>query len=76
MPEKENLCHALLFSFHQKKNAVESHRLLVETYGEHVLSIRTCKTWFQKFKSGDFNVKAASALVNHKNVKTRNFGSY
>ncbi|KAL6252042.1 hypothetical protein P5V15_015023 [Pogonomyrmex californicus] len=37
--------------------AVESHRLLVETYGEHAPSIRTCETWFRQFKSGDFNVK-------------------
>ncbi|KAL6254762.1 hypothetical protein P5V15_014091 [Pogonomyrmex californicus] len=39
------------------KKAVESHRLLVETYGEHAPSIRTYETWFRQFKSGDFNVK-------------------
>ncbi|KAL6253713.1 hypothetical protein P5V15_015528 [Pogonomyrmex californicus] len=55
VPEKEHLRHALLFN--QKKKAVESHRLLVETYGEHAPSIRTCETWFRQFKSGDFNVK-------------------
>jgi len=57
VPEKEHLRHALLFLFNQKKKAVESHRLLVETYGEHAPSIRTCETWFRQFKSGDFNVK-------------------
>lgn len=36
---------------------MESHRLLVETYGEHAPSIRTCETWFRQFKSGDINVK-------------------
>lgn len=30
--------------------------MLVEIYSEHALSIRTCETWFRKFKSGDFNV--------------------
>ena len=29
--EKEHLRHALLFLFNQKKKAIESHRLLVET---------------------------------------------
>ena len=57
VPEKEHLRHALLFLFNQKKKAVESHRVLVETYGEHAPSIRTCETWFRQFKSGDFNVK-------------------
>ncbi|KAL6268023.1 hypothetical protein P5V15_001103 [Pogonomyrmex californicus] len=57
VPEKEHLRHALLFLFNQKKKAVESHRLLVETYGEHAPSIRTCETWFRQFKSGNFNVK-------------------
>lgn len=58
VPEKEHLRHALLFLFNQKKKAAESQRLLVETYGEHAPSIRTCETWFRQFKSGDFNVKA------------------
>ena len=49
-----NLRHSLLFLFHQKKKAVEAHRLLVETYGEHAPVIRTCETWFRLFKSGDF----------------------
>lgn len=57
VPEKEHLRHALLFLFNQKKKAAESQRLLVETYGEHAPSIRTCETWFRQFKSGDFNVK-------------------
>ena len=57
VPEKEHLRHALLFLFNQKEKAVESHRLLVETYGENPPSIITRETWFRQFKSGDFNVK-------------------
>ena len=48
--------HSLLFLFHQKKKAVEAHRLLVKTYGEHAPVIRTCETWFRPFKSGDFDL--------------------
>ena len=48
--------HSLLLLFHQKNKAVEAHRLLVETSGEHAPVIRTCETWFRQFKSGDFDL--------------------
>lgn len=57
VPGKEHLRHAMLFLFNQNKKAVECHRLLEETYGEHAPSIRTCETWFRHFKQGDFDVK-------------------
>ena len=56
VPSKSHLRHSLLSLFHQKKKAVEAHRLLVETYGEHAPVIRTCETWFCQFKSGDFDL--------------------
>lgn len=59
VPENEHLRHALLFLFNQNKKAVESHQLLLDVYGEHAPSLRTCETWFRKFKSGDFDVKDA-----------------
>ena len=31
--------------------------MLSSTYGETVLSERTCRKWFQRFKSGDFYVE-------------------
>ena len=40
-----------------KKTAAESHRILVEVYGEHVLAERTCQKWFARFKSGDFGLE-------------------
>ena len=55
VPSKSHLRHSLLFLFHQKIKAVEAHRLLVETYGEHAPVIRRCETWFRQFKSGDFD---------------------
>ena len=67
VPENEHLRHALLFLFHQKKKTVESHRVLVETYGEHAPSIRTCETWFRQFKRGDFNVKDSARCGRPKN---------
>ncbi|GBP43043.1 Mariner Mos1 transposase [Eumeta japonica] len=35
----------------------ETHRLLVKVYNEAVLSEKTCREWFQKFKNGDFDVE-------------------
>lgn len=38
-----------------KKIAAESHRLLLETYSDYTISIKTCEYWFRRFKSGDFD---------------------
>ena len=40
-----------------KKTAAESHRILVEVYGEYALAERTCQKWFARFKSGDFDLE-------------------
>lgn len=39
-----------------KKNASESRRLLVEVYGDNILSNQACSEWFRRFKSGDFDL--------------------
>ncbi|GJQ80573.1 putative histone methyltransferase activity H3-K27 specific protein [Trypoxylus dichotomus] len=39
-----------------KKSAAETCRLLVDIYGDHAPSEPTCRYWFQRFKSGDFDV--------------------
>lgn len=57
VPNKSHLREALLFCFHLKKSARESHRMLEEAYGEHALSYRTCVEWFDRFKNGDFGTK-------------------
>ena len=47
---------ALIFCYHLKKTAAESHRMLVEAYGEHALGKSQCFEWFKKFRSGNFDV--------------------
>ena len=42
VPEKAFLRGVLLHYFNMKKIAAESHRILVEVYGEHALAERTC----------------------------------
>lgn len=48
---------ALLLLFDFKKTAAEAHRMLSETYGEQAPSERSCREWFQRFKSGDFGLE-------------------
>ena len=43
--------------FFAKKTAAESHRLLLEVYGDDALAKTQCFEWFQRFKSGDFDIK-------------------
>ena len=57
VPEKVFLRGVLLHYFNMKKTAAESHRILVEVYGEHALAERTCQKWFARFKSGDFGLE-------------------
>lgn len=48
---------ALLLLFDLKKTAAEAHRMLSETYGVQAPSQRSCRFWFERFKSGDFNLQ-------------------
>lgn len=57
VPTKEHFRQALLFCFNLKKKAAESHRMLVEAYGEEVPSETTCREWFRRFKIGDYEIK-------------------
>lgn len=56
-PTKEHLRGAPLFCFHLKHTAAESHRLLIEVYGEHAVSNPQCREWFRGFKKRDFGVQ-------------------
>ena len=40
-----------------KKTAADARRMLSSTYGEAALSERTCREWFQRYKSDDFDVE-------------------
>ena len=59
MPTNYDSRAALVFCYHLKKTAAESHRMLVEAYGEHALGKTQCFEWFKKFKSGDFDLTNA-----------------
>ncbi|GFV29648.1 mariner Mos1 transposase [Trichonephila clavipes] len=48
---------ALIFCYHLKKNAAESHQMPIEAYGGNALSRAQCYRWFEKFQNGDFDVR-------------------
>ena len=59
MPNSHHLREVLLhffFFFFSKKTAAENHRILVKIYGERALSETTCRDWFRRFKSLDFEL--------------------
>lgn len=57
LPSKVFLRGVLLHYYNMKKKAAESHRILVEVYAEHALAERTCQKWFERFKSGNFDLE-------------------
>ena len=57
MPGNYDLRTTLIFCYHLKKTATESHRMLVEAYGEQALGQSQCFEWLKKFKSGDFDMR-------------------
>ena len=57
VPTNYDLRTALVFCYHLKKTAAESHRMLFEVYGKHALGKTQCFEWFKKFKSGNFDVR-------------------
>ena len=75
-PNKRHLQELLIYFFNLKKSAAEAHRLLVETYGEAVLSERSCREWFQKFKNGEFDIEAKNVAEGRKCTKAQNWKHY
>ena len=74
VPEKVFLRGVLLHYFNMKKTAAESHRILVEVYGEHALAERTCQKWFARFKSGNFDLEDEERRTDsQKSVKMKNW---
>ncbi|GFT93964.1 mariner Mos1 transposase [Trichonephila clavipes] len=66
MPSKNDLRTALTFYYHLKKNAAESHQMLVEAYSGNALSRTQCYRWFEKFRNGDFDVRTRSVADQQK----------
>ena len=57
MPKKMYLQGILLYYFIRKKSPAETHRILVENYGDNCLSETTYRDYFRCFKDNDFDVE-------------------
>ncbi|GFW64465.1 mariner Mos1 transposase [Trichonephila clavipes] len=57
MPSDHDLQTALIFSYHLKKNAAESHQMLEEAYGGNALIRAQCYRGFEKFQNVYFDVR-------------------
>lgn len=56
-PSKQHLREVLLHYHVLNKTIAETRRLLKQAYGEHAPSEPTCREWFRRFKSGNFEIK-------------------
>ena len=76
VPENVFLRGVLLHYINMKKTAAESHRILVEVYGEHALAKRTCQKWFARFKSGVLGLEDEGRPGQQKSLKMKNWKHY
>ena len=48
--------HLRHFVFYTNFNKEEAYRNLLKAFGEGTVSDRTCRRWYEKFETGDFNL--------------------
>jgi len=56
VPKKQHLREVMLHYYLLKKSAAETCRILSNIYGNHAPSNTTCKEWFRRFQSDNFDV--------------------
>jgi len=49
--------HALLYEFELGHSAAEAHRNIIRAIGADAVSPRSCRLWFQRFRSGDYSIE-------------------
>jgi len=54
--KKKAYAGSFAFLFQFEEIAAESHRILVEAYGDNALSETTCRDWFRRFNDDNFDL--------------------
>lgn len=47
----------LLYEFRKGSKAAMAHRNICQVFGQTSISLRNCQLWFQKFRSGNFDLE-------------------
>lgn len=67
-PDKAHIRHCISFCYNLKKNASETQRFICEAYDDGIISIHTCQEWFQRFRSGNFDLSDKERSGRSKNM--------
>lgn len=53
---KMHLRHCILYEYQLGRKVPEACRNLQQIFGEDAITERTCRKWFNRFKTGDFDI--------------------
>ena len=54
--DKVHIRYCMLFQFNSGKTAAKAQILIRSAYGENTVTANTCREWFSKFRSSNFDV--------------------